>query len=199
MKHNIAVKVLLFILVSLLGLSYFVFLGGSLYEAVVFPASPQKITLSQAMAMDSQTEPVFLFFRKAIYVSITDAIWNCASVQQVDAPAYRVDHTEGIFSNANMDAFVFVQINGLYTCQELQQMEVAGRLERFTQGPVNSETAMNGSAIIGANPKAVTFELCTHCTAVEARIFPLFFFLIPFAMGGIFAYGRCQQMNQDID
>jgi hypothetical protein len=199
MKPNIAIKIPLIILVSLLGLSYFVLLGGSIYEAIVFPASPQKVTLSQAMTIDSQNEPVFLFFRKALYVSITDAIWDCASVQQVDAPAYRVDHTEGAFSNANMDAIVLVQINGLYTCNELRHMQLAGKLERLTEGPVYSKTAMNELAIIGKNPDAITFELCTHCTPAEARIFPLLFFLIPFAMGGIYAYGKCQQMSQDSD
>lgn len=199
MKQNIVVKLVFLILLSLLGFFYLLLLGGSIYEAVVFPQSPQKVTLSQVIAMDSQNKSAFLFFRKAQYVSITDAIWECASVKQVDAPRYRVDHTEGVFSNANTDTFVFVQINGLYTCQELQNMDVAGKLERSTKRPVEYESDTNGSVIKGEDSEAITFELCTHCTPPEARVFPLFFFLIPFAMGGIFAYGKCQQQNENID
>jgi len=198
MKQNIVVKIVFAILFGLLGFSYLLLLGGTLYEAVVFPQFPQKATLSQAIVMDSQNKPVFLFFRKANYVSITDAIWDCASVKQVDAPGNKVDHTDGVFSNANMDAFVFVQLKGSYTCQELQKMDIAGKLERMTKRPVAYESDINGSVILGEQSEAITLELCTHCTPLEARLFPLLFFFIPFPMWGIFVYGKCQQLNQDM-
>jgi hypothetical protein len=196
MKQNSVARFVFAIFLSLLGISYLVFLGGSIYEAIVFPPSPQKVTLAQAIVMDSENKPAFLFFRKALYISITDAIWECASVTQEDAPPNTVEHTHGVLLNANKDAYVFVEINGLYTCQDLQNMQVTGKLQRMTERPVEYQSDAHGLVIIDEDSEAITFELCTHCTPAEARIFPLFFFIVPFAMGGIFAYGKCQQLNQ---
>ena len=107
MKQNIVGKTVLVLILGLVGILYLLLFGGSLYEAVVFPQSPQRITLAQAVEMDRQNKPEFLFFDTALYVSITDPIWECASVKQVDTPRNRDDHTDGVFSNANNDAFVW--------------------------------------------------------------------------------------------
>ena len=197
MKQNIVVKTVLVIISGLIGILYLVLLGGSTYEAVVFPQSPQKITLAQAVEMDRQNKPEFLFFDKALYVSITDAMWECASVKQVDARRNRDDHTDGVFSNANKDALVFVQIHGLYTCQELEQMEVAGKLQRFTKRPVEYKSDTNGIVVISEGSEDITFELCTRCTPSEARLYPAFFLLFPFVMWGIFEFGKRQQQKQN--
>lgn len=197
MKANIVVKKLFVVFLILLGCSYLILLASSTYEAVVYPTSPPKMTLSQALLMESQNKPAFLFFRKPFYVSITDARWECASIKQVDEPLNRVDHTEGVFSNTSSDALVFVQLNGLHTCEQLQNTHVTGKLERFTRRPVAYESDANGSVRIGKDSEAITLELCTRCTASEARLFSIFFVLIPFPMWGLFVYGKCQRQNEN--
>lgn len=198
MEQNIIGKVVLVLTLSLAGVLYLLILGGSIYEAIVFPQSPQRITLAHAVELDRQNESEFSFFDKALYVSITDAKWECASVKQVDTPRNRDDHTDGVFSNVNKDAFVFVQIHGLYSCQDLQEMEVAGKLQRFTKRPVEYESDTSGIVVIDESSSSITFELCTHCTPAEARFYPLWFFLFPFIMWGIFAYGKRQQQKQNL-
>src|SRR5262245_11569291 len=136
MKSNIAVKALLFVMLSLPAGFYLVLLGGSIYEAVVFSQLRYRGTLAQAVEMDLNNKPGFLFFETALFVAITDASWKCASVKQVDAFQSRNDHTDGVFTDPSDSALVFVQIEGLYSCQELQSMEIAGKLQRFTNRPV---------------------------------------------------------------
>ena len=195
MKSNIVVKTILFIILTLLGVLYLVLLGGSIYEAVVFPQSPHKVTLSKAVEMDLNNKPEFLFFEKALFVDITDASWKCASVKQVDAFRNRKDHTDGVFTNSSESALVFVQIEGLYSCQELQKMEIAGKLQKFTNRPVEYQSDTNKKVVIDENSNIITFELCTHCTPSEARFYPLYFLGFPFVMWLIFEFGKRQQQN----
>ncbi len=196
MRNNIFIKVVLFVVLGFLGLGYLVLLVGSIYEAVVFPQTPEKVTLDQAIELDTTNKPTFLFFGKSLYVIITDAKWECASVKQVDAVKNKNDHTDGVFTNANKSAVVFVQIHGLYSCQELQKKEVTGELQHFTRRPVEYQSDENGLITIDEKSEILTLSLCTHCTPFEASFYPVVFFLFPFIMWAIFKYGNRQQQKK---
>lgn len=196
MRNNIFIKVVLFVVLGFFGLGYLVLLVGSIYEAVVFPQTPEKVTLDQAIELDTTNKPTFLFFGKSLYVIITDAKWECASVKQVDAVKNKNDHTDGVFTNANKSAVVFVQVHGLYSCQELQKKEVAGELQRFTRRPVEYHSDENGLITIDEKSEILTLSLCTHCTPFEASFYPVVFFLFPFIMWAIFKYGNRQQQKK---
>jgi len=196
MKNNILVKIILVVILSLLGLGYLVMFVGSVYEAIVFPQAPEKVTLEQAIELDATNKPTFLFFEKSLYVIITDAKWECASVKQVDARGTKKDHTDGVFTNASRSAVVFVQLQGLYSCQELQQKEVAGELQHFTRRPVEYQSDENGLITIDDKSEISTLSLCTHCTPFEASFYPVVFFLFPFIMWAIFKYGNRQQQKK---
>ena len=196
MRNNIFIKVVLFVVLGFFGLGYLVLLVGSIYEAVVFPQTPEKVTLDQAIELDTTNKPTFLFFGKSLYVIITDAKWECASVKQVDAVKNKNDHTDGVFTNANKSAVVFVQVHGLYSCQELQKKEVAGELQRFTRRPVEYQSDENGLITIDEKSEILTLSLCTHCTPFEASFYPVVFFLFPFIMWAIFKYGNRQQQKK---
>jgi hypothetical protein len=195
MKQNIVLKIVLIMVAGLAAIFYLILLGGSTYEAVVFPQSPQNVTLTQAVEMELQNKPEFLFFDKALYVSITDAVWECASVKQVDAYNNIDEHTEAVFSNGNKDALVFVRIEGLYTCRELQEMEIAGKLQRFTERPVQYESDTDGTVTLDEASETITLELITHGTPSEARLYPIFFLGLPFVIWGMFVYTRCQRQQ----
>lgn len=193
MKQNIVIKIVLIMVAGLAAVSYLIFLGGSIYEAFVFPQSPRTVTLAQAVELDLQNKPAFLFFHKPLYVAITDAVWECASVKHVDTFRNADDHTNAVFSNGNRDALVFARVQGLYTCQELQGMNVAGKMQRLSKPPVEYENDTDGIVAIDQASDAATFELVTHASAWEARLYPIFFVGLPFVLWGMFVYARCQR------
>jgi hypothetical protein len=177
----------LFVILCLAGISYLVFLAGSIYEAIVFPQSPQKVTLAQAVEMDLQNKPAFLVFDKALYVSITDAIWECASVKQT---GYKVlsdrRYTDAVFSDAKKTAVVFVQVDGFHSCQDLKENEIPGVLKRLYTRPVEYQSDTNGTTVIDENSEVLIFGFCTHCTPSAAVGVTITCLLSPFIMWGIF-------------
>jgi hypothetical protein len=187
MKQNIIVKLVLFVILCLAGISYLVFLAGSISEAIVFPQSPQKVTLAQAVEMDLQNKPAFLVFDKALYVSITDAIWECASVKQT---GYKVlsdrRYTDAVFSDAKKTAVVFVQVDGFHSCQDLKENEIPGVLKRLYTRPVEYQSDTNGTTVIDENSEVLIFGFCTHCTPSAAVGVTITCLLSPFIMWGIF-------------
>ncbi len=150
MKQSIVGKIILYTILGLFGFFYLILLSGSIYEAVVFPRSPQKVTLAQAVEMDLQNKPEFLFFDKARYVSITDSIWECASVKQAgfDTPYSDKRHTDAVFTDSKKSAVVFVQVNGFFSCQDLQENEISGELQRFDNRPVAYQSDTTGTTTI---------------------------------------------------
>ncbi|PKO15708.1 MAG: hypothetical protein CVU39_09295 [Chloroflexi bacterium HGW-Chloroflexi-10] len=183
MKQNIVVKLVLVVALCLAGILYLIFLLGSTFEAVVFPQSPQKVTLAQAVEMDLQNKPAFLVFDQALYISITDAMWECASVKQT---GYKVlsdrRYTDAVFTDAKKTAVVFVQVNGFYSCQDLKENEISGELHRLhiDTRPVEYQSDTNGITIIDEDSQVLAYRFCTHCTPSAAGFIPIFWLLIPF-------------------
>jgi len=171
-------------------------LVGSIYEAIIFPKMPEKVTLEQAIELDATNKPSFLFFGKSLYVVITDAKWECASVKQKIGHKYNY-FTDGVFTNSNKSAVVFVQIDGFYSCEELQKKEVAGELQHATRRPIEYESDENGKIIIDDKSEVITLSLCTQCTPSQAVFYPVFFFLFPFMMWGIFEIAKREQQKRD--
>jgi hypothetical protein len=198
-KQSILVKILLFAVLTPMALFYLVLLVGSTYEAIVFPQFPQKVTLAQAVEMDLKNEPAFLFFEKSLYLSITDAVWECASIKQQGKLTEESDsrNTDAVFTDTKKTALVFVEVEGHYNCQELQEKEIAGELQHVTQRPVEYQSDASGLVTIDEDSEITTLSLCTHCTPSEARLYPIFFLLFPFVMWGILEFGKRQQKKQN--
>lgn len=200
-KPNIFFRILPFIILSLCGVSYLTLVIGSTYEAAVFPHSPQRVTLAQAVELYSQHKPVFLIFEKSLYVSVTDAVWECASLKQQGHRTLWSDkrHTDVIFTDAQETAVVFVELEGFHTCRELQGKEVAGELQSFTRRPFEYQSDTKGLVTIDKDSTVRMLSLCTHCTASEAWLYPVFFFLLPFVMWGILKLANASNRSRVSD
>jgi hypothetical protein len=84
MKPNSATKSVLVLFSGVAELLYLFFLGGSIYEAVVFPRAPQKVTLAQAVEMDLQNQPAFLVFDQTLYVPSQTRFGNVPASSKPD-------------------------------------------------------------------------------------------------------------------
>jgi len=176
---------------------YPIVLVGSIYQLIVYPDQPARVTLAEAVEMDANNKPVFLFVENSLYLTVTDAAWECASVTQA---GYRdKKHTDGVFTDKNNTAIVFVQIQGYYTCQELQSMEIAGELQSFVRRPVEYQSDNHGPVTIDENSDLITLSLCTHCDRFESLFGVVFFLAFPFIMWGIFYFNKLQQSKLKSD
>lgn len=184
-------------IVGIIGVFYVIVLFGSIYQLSVYPEKPAEVSLAEAVEMYENNKPVFLFFERPLYLTVTDARWECASVVQA---GYRnKKHTDGVFTDGNNTAIVFVQIHGHYTCQDLQSMQIVGELQSFTRRPVHYQSDSNGLITIDHNSDVTTLSLCTHCTLTQAWFYVVFFLAFPFIMWGIFWYGKRQQSRPRTD
>jgi len=183
MKLKIAFKWFLKVGLYLAGVLYLGILTGSIYEAVVFPRSPQKVTLARAVEMDLLNEPAFLVFDQALYVSITDAAWECASVKQSGYKVLRERRsTDAVFSDASKTAVVFYQRDGFHSCEDLKASEIVGVLQRVYTRPVEYQSDASGRVVIGKDADALVYGFCTHCTPDGAVGIPIVGALLPFAL-----------------
>lgn len=183
MKLKIAFKWVLRVGLALVGALYLGILAGSIYEAVVFPRSPQKVTLARAVEMDLQNEPAFLVFDQALYVSITDAVWECASVKQTGYKTLRDRRsTEAVFSDASKTAVIFYQRDGFHSCEDLKANEIVGVLQRVYTRPVEYQSDAEGRVVITEDAGALVYGFCTHCTPGETAGIPIVEALLPFAL-----------------
>jgi hypothetical protein len=192
MKQNIVVILVQVIAFGLVVFFYLFFLGGSIYEAAVFPRVPQKVTLAQAVEMDLKNKPDFLVFDKVLYVSIADAVWECASVKQSGYSTLFSDkrRTDAVFTDASKTAVVFIQVDGFYNCQQLKENEISGELQRVDGRPIEYQSDTIGTTTIGENSKILTYRFCTHCNPFYAVSLPIVFVLIPLVIWGIYEYWK---------
>lgn len=187
MQKNLFVKLVRFVVFCLIGIFYLVFLVGSLYEAVVFPQTPQKVTLAHAVNLDLHNQPAFLVFDETLYVSITDAIWECASVKQTGYQGLSDRrYTDAVFTDAQKTAVVWVQVNGFYSCEDLKAKEISGELQRNKQRPIKYQSDSTGTTLIDADSEVLTYYFCTHCTPSAAVGVTIVGLLAPFVIKAIF-------------
>ena len=138
MNKRPAVRWILLAAACLGGLLYMAALAGSLYEAVTFPRTPQPVPLAVAVQRQAANRPDFWVFDRTQYVSINDAVWECASLRQSGYRSLFSDkrRTEAVFTDAHQTAVVFVGVKGFFNCQELSEMTIAGELQRLDERPI---------------------------------------------------------------
>ncbi len=149
-RQNTMGKFIRIIVFGLIGISYLFFLAGFIYEAVTYPRVPQRVTLAQAVEMDQKNTPDFLVFDKALYVTITDSVWQCASIKQSGYKTISSDkrRTDAVFTDKKRTAVVFIQLFGFYSCPDLKVAEISGELDQVYTRPVKFLSDTTGTTVI---------------------------------------------------
>lgn len=193
------VKFLRRIVLSLAGIAYLFFLAGSVYEALVFPGTPAEVTLSQAVKADLTNQPDFLVFDQALYVSITDAVWDCTSLKPSGYSTIFSDkrRTDAQFTDVKKTALVYVQVNGFYNCQQLQEYKLAGELQRVASPPDTGPKNIPGTSASLENP-ALIYNFCTQCTPSNAVFISIFLIGLPIIVWLYFQSRRNRQEEVEI-
>jgi len=199
MKTNLVgirtiLKLIKAILLALIGISYLFFLTGSIYEAFVFPRTPQKVTLAQAVKVDLINTPDFLVFDQALYVSITDAVWQCASVRQSGYSSIFIDkrRTDAQFTDAEKTAVVFIQLRGFYDCQELKEIEILGELDQVFSRPVEFQSDPGGTTIIAEDSDVLVYWIRNR-TPLDAMLQAIFMAGFPLLVWGYYQSRKNRQ------
>lgn len=192
MKRSFAVNLVLAILGGLIGIFYLLFLAKGIYAAVVFPREPQRVTLARAVMLDLARKPDAWIYDKALYVSITDAVWECSSVRQSGYASIFRDRrrTDAVFTDAGKSAVVFIQVNGFYSCKDLENYEPLGELQRLDERPITYQSDASGKTSIDENSGVRAYFFCIHCTPSEAILMPICSVLLPLFVWAYYKYGR---------
>lgn len=175
-------------LVLAIGLAalYLFFFVGSLYEALRFPRAPQAVTLVQAVSMARQNEPDFLVFDQTQYITITDAVWECASIRQTGYQTIFRDRrwTDAVFTDAQRTAIVFARVHGFYSCDELRAYHLMGELQPVDDGrPVQYQSDTAGMVQISAESGAIFFFSIRSPT--DATFLPIGCALLPLVVWAV--------------
>jgi len=191
MRQNIS-KLGLRILLCLAGMITLFFLAGGIYEAVVYPRTPQKATLAQAVEMDLDDKPAFWGFDEARYVSITDAVWECASVKQSGYSSIFSDkrRTDAVFTDAEKTSVVFIQVDGFYDCEDLKGYQPLGELQRLDTRPIEYQSDTTGKTVIGEDSEVLVYWFCTHCSPSNAVWVPICLVFFPVFIWGYAKYRK---------
>lgn len=176
----------------LVGIVYLFFLTGSVYEAVVFPQFPQEVTLARAVELDLKNKPDFLPFDKTLYVSITDAVWECASVKQTGYKTIFSDkrRTDAVFTDAQKTAVVFIQLDGFFDCEYLKAYRPLGELQYLDSRPIIYQSDTTGKTTLDVNSDILVYRFCTHCTPSNAVLVSASFVLFPLFIWGYYQYKK---------
>lgn len=190
MMKNKVLKWVLRLGLCLTGTIYLLFLAASIYYAVVFPRTPQKVTLARAVAMEQNIPPASWFLNKILYISITDAVWDCSSVRQSGYKSIfsNRQRTDALFTDPAATALVLMQADGHFNCQDLQHYEPVGVLQPIDARPVEYQNGANEITIIAAGSDLLIYRLCTHCTRSNALLLPITTVLFPLLVWGYYRH-----------